>query len=276
MGSRNYVFTLNNYTPFEIEELKLYPSKYLVFGYETAPTTGTPHIQGYIEFAGVKKFDTLKKFNPRVRWETRRGTAQEASDYCKKDGNFVEIGAISKQGTRTDLNIVADAVMEKKSIREIAMEHPATFIKYSKGITALFNSQFIHRTAAPYIEWRWGLAGVGKTRYCVEAHSSSHYIKDGTMWWDGYTQQEAIIIDDFDGKWPFRDLLRLLDRYEYQGQVKGGYIPINSPYIYITCEFAPSHYWNSNELSQIERRITKIIHVSEVHVSEVVGNTNHH
>ena len=42
-------------------------------------------------------------------------------------------------------------------------------------------------------------------------------IKDGTQWWYQYEGQEAVVIDDFDKKWPFRDLLRPLDRYPNQG-----------------------------------------------------------
>lgn len=99
------------------------------------------------------------------------------------------------------------------------------------------------------------------------------------MWWDGYEQQEAIIIDDFDGKWPYRDLLRLLDRYPYQGQYKGGYVKINSPYIYITCEYSPSFFWRGNEFAQIHRRLSEIKHLGPTgatnvtDVTEVAGNT---
>ena len=106
-------------------------------------------------------------------------------------------------------------------------------------------------------------------------------MKDGTPWWDGYTNQDVILIDDFDGKWPFRDLLRLLDRYPYQGQIKGGYVKINSPHIYITCEFPPADiYQPGNELNQIIRRLDIILQCNENHtISEIdktyIANINH-
>jgi len=54
-----------------------------------------------------------------------------------------------------------------------------------------------------------------------------------------------------------------LDRYRYQGQVKGGYVNINSPFIYITCEHPPSYYWSGNELDQITRRLTSVLEIKK-------------
>jgi len=58
-------------------------------------------------------------------------------------------------------------------------------------------------------------------------------------------------------------LLKLCDRYKYSGQVKGGFVKINSPFIFITCEFPPSHFWIGNTLTQVLRRADKIIYLDE-------------
>lgn len=280
MQVRNVCFTLNNYTAEEYEFITAWDCKYMIVGKEVGES-GTPHLQGYVEFNSPKRMDTLKKMNKRIHWEARKGTAQQASDYCMKDDKEAFIkGKISKQGERKDIDMVADMITEGKNLKEIAMEHPTTFIKFHKGIEALHKLTFSDRTEKPTVKWIWGLAGRGKTYYCTSKHES-HYIKDGTMWWNEYEQQEAIIIDDFDGKWPFRDLLRLLDRYKYQGQYKGGYVKINSPFIYITCEFPPEHYWDGNALEQVTSRLTEVVEVTgvnrrlatEVPATEVTGNT---
>lgn len=262
--ARNHCFTLNNYTEDDIQSFTLGEwvdsAKYLVYGLETGES-GTPHVQGYVEWTTPWTMKRLKKLNERIHWEPRKGTAQEAAEYCMKDGDYVEFGTISNPGKRTDLDNVSRLVLAKGSIKDIAAAYPETFIKYHKGIKALQISQYDDRKDKPYVEWRHGLAGAGKTRMPIEKHAS-HYIKDGTIWWDNYSQQEAIIIDDFDGKWPFRDLLRLLDRYKYQGQIKGGYVPINSPFIYITCEHPPEFFWpTGNDRAQVLRRIDKTEHV---------------
>lgn len=262
-STRNNCFTLNNYTEDEYESIKCWAFDYIVVGKELGEEK-TPHLQGYVEWGRSVRFQTLKKLNGRIHWEKRMGTPDQAATYCKKEGNFWESGLISEQGKRSDLEQVVDMIKNKKSKDEIAENFGSTFVKYHKGIECLINSMQKDRTEPPFVTWLWGKAGTGKTRTPVEKHVS-HYIKDGTMWWNGYQQDEAIIIDDFDGHWPYRDLLRLLDRYKYQGQTKGGYVKINSPYIYITCEYPPSHFWSGNELDQVLRRINS--------VAEVVGNT---
>lgn len=284
--AKGICFTLHDYTDNDCERIKNLKTTYLVFGYETCPDTGRPHLQGYMEFKTSKRFKTLKKLFPTMHLESRKGTRLEASDYCKKVGKYYEDGEIKSQGKRNDLKNVCEAVKNGAKLFEIAEEFPETFVKFTKGITALRSMKLTPRTDKPYIEWRWGLAGTGKTRYCVEKHSN-HYIKDGTQWWDNYDGQEAIIIDDFEAKsWPYRDFLRLIDRYAYQGQFKGGYVNINSPYIYITCEHPPQFYWTDNKLAQVVRRIDKIVEVIPTRipenttespapppVAEVAGNT---
>lgn len=262
--SRNWVFTLNNYTEDEVNALRKYPCDYIIIGFEVG-AEGTPHLQGYIEFPGVKRFETLKKFNPRIRWAKRAGSASQASEYCKKDNNFESHGNLSAQGERNDLTEIGDLIVkENASLASIAEDYPSQFVRYHKGFTALKNAVLKDRTEAPKVYWLWGPTGVGKTRHCVETHPS-FYIKDSSMWWDGYEQQQAIVIDDYEWNYnreTFRNLLRLLDRYPYQGQVKGGFVKINSPFIYITCEYPPENYWKGADYDQMKRRITEIIHVS--------------
>jgi len=250
---RRWCFTLNNYSNAEEETCKLIECAYLVIGREVGEE-GTKHLQGYIEFDGGKRLATMKKLIPRAHFESCKGTAKQNITYCKKQGDVFEKGEPKQQGRRTDLEEIASLVEAKTSIREIAEQFPSSFIRYNRGIMEYKNLLQEHRDTPPCVVWLWGSTGVGKTRTATEDFIS-FYIKDGTQWWNGYEQQEAIVIDDFDGKWPFRDLLRLLDRYPYQGQTKGGYVKVNSPFIIITCSNPPEHIWRGDELEQIRRRI---------------------
>lgn len=87
--ARGYRFTLNNYTDEEVKRLTMYGhSKTLkfVFGKEIAPTTGTPHLQGYIYHKNPVRFDHLKKLFPRCNWNDKcDGTATDQYLYCTKE-----------------------------------------------------------------------------------------------------------------------------------------------------------------------------------------------
>lgn len=256
---RNWLLTEFNENFFKFYEHKCI--KYEVYQIEKCPETGKLHKQSYIELKESVPLSWIKKnINNAVHAEPRRGSQDDAIKYCTKEDTRVEgpfeQGTIKAQGARTDLDNVAELCKKKTPIKEIANEYPTTYIKYHRGIEKLIALQYEHRTDAPRVEWLWGDTGVGKTRTCVERHTS-YYIKDSTKWWDGYTQQEAIIIDDYnpDGYLDLRYLLKLTDRYHLLVENKGGYIPVNSPHIYITYDKPPNEIWHGKELEQISRRI---------------------
>ena len=83
--------TINNYTENDIEMLSSDKTTYLIYGKEIGEN-GTHHLQIYVEYGSSKRFDTMKNRYPRAHIEKRKGTAKQASDYCKKDGNFIETG----------------------------------------------------------------------------------------------------------------------------------------------------------------------------------------
>lgn len=258
--SRWWMVTILNPSHDEIEALKSIKFKYVIWQLEECPETGTPHIHACLYYTNAVVWP--KRFLPRARIDKVR-SPKLCIEYCSKEESRIdgpwELGEKPEQGRRNDLEMAAKMYLEVGE-KEFAEEEPGIFVKHYKGLRELKSiSMDTHRdpNKPPTVIWLWGLAGTGKTRTAIEAHWD-YYIKDGTRWWDGYEHQQAIIIDDFDGEWPYRDLLRLLDRYPYQGQVKGGYKKINSPYIYITCEYEPKHFWSGNTLAQVTRRITEI------------------
>lgn len=143
--SKFWVFTKNNYTDMDILLLdELFTSgyfTYLIYGKEIG-ASGTRHLQGYIELSLRNRFSQVKAKLPGYYIATRRGTAEQAAEYCiKEDENYLQRGTRSRseQGRRKDLERVASLVKDNASIRQIAQEEPEAFIKYHKGIVALKN-----------------------------------------------------------------------------------------------------------------------------------------
>ncbi len=103
---RNFVFT--SYKCSEVQKAHLLAMNvgFLVFQLEECPTTRRAHYQGYCELKKQLAFASVKRLlgDPGVHLAKRRGTAEQARDYCKKRKTRVSgpwsIGAISSPGKR--------------------------------------------------------------------------------------------------------------------------------------------------------------------------------
>lgn len=94
--AKHWCLTINNYGEVEIASFiaQRPHCHYYVLGREVAPTTNTSHLQCYIAFKTKKTLASLKKLWPTAHFEIARGTPTEASEYCKKDGDFEEYGVV--------------------------------------------------------------------------------------------------------------------------------------------------------------------------------------
>lgn len=124
-GSKHnyYCFTLNNYVEDELVRLRTQFTseevRYALFGYEIAPTTGTPHLQGYVAFKTRKSFSFVKAFLPeRTHFKACRGSEAKNREYCSKDGKIEEFGTYDvNAGKRNDLESFKEAV--KSGVRDM-------------------------------------------------------------------------------------------------------------------------------------------------------------
>lgn len=56
------------------------------YGHELAGTTGTPHLQGFIQFDGRYTLNSLRKWSGnKVHWEFCRGSLADNLSYTSKD-----------------------------------------------------------------------------------------------------------------------------------------------------------------------------------------------
>ena len=66
--------------------------KGFVAGKEICPTTGTPHLQGYLEFR--QKARPMGLLPKQVHWRCARGNTNQNFNYCTKDGDYVSWGTV--------------------------------------------------------------------------------------------------------------------------------------------------------------------------------------
>lgn len=261
---RNWFITINNYSEQEINVLNTIDVKYIIWQKEEGEKCHTPHIHACMIFKSSVVWP--KRHFPRADIEIVKNL-NACIKYCSKletrvEGPFERGERPKGRGTRTDLDNIAHKVLHGTSLNDIAKDNPAMYVRYHRGLQALQQTTIEHRSnkIAPCVIWLWGKAGVGKTRIPTTIFpGNKHYIKDGSKWWSNYNNEKCVIIDDFDGKWPYRDFLRLLDRNKYTCEIKGGNVIFNSPFIFISCEHSPSYYWTDNELAQVTRRLHTIM-----------------
>ena len=83
-----WCFTYNNYhvrfdyeTHLKRAEFKL---RRCVWGREICPTTGTPHLQGYLECFRSVRLGHVRKIFGSAYWEPARGSSVQNYQYCTK------------------------------------------------------------------------------------------------------------------------------------------------------------------------------------------------
>jgi len=121
-------FTLNNYEEKDLETFLTQDLDYCIIGKEVS-STGTPHLQGYIEFTTAKRFSALKKICSRSHWEAAKGTRKQNIAYCSKEAalpvivdNLPEdrfvMGRGAGRGQRVDLAAAFDRIRTHTTLSE--------------------------------------------------------------------------------------------------------------------------------------------------------------
>lgn len=89
-----WTFTLNNYANIDYRNhfSQFNFIKRCVWGKEIAPETGTPHLQGYLEYTRTMRRNTCRQVLERARWGKAVRSARENFAYCIKDGEYDTIG----------------------------------------------------------------------------------------------------------------------------------------------------------------------------------------
>lgn len=259
--SQAWSFTWNNPPETAIETLKDLPHLYLIIGTETAPTTGTKHLQGYIQFPNQWSFEHVTSVNKAIHWERSRGSPAENRTYCSKESITLESGKLPKPGRRTDIDDVRDIIKNGGTMNDV-VNTTTSYQAARFGELYLKYASPKKRTNPPTVKWIWGPTGTGKTKLAFEEAKDPWISNKSLQWWDGYFGQKDIIIDDFRGDFcTFHELLRILDRYPYRVMNKGGSCELLAENIWITSCFPPDKVYTncSEKVDQLLRRITTVI-----------------
>ena len=272
-------------------------ARYCVYQMEKGKD-GKEHYQGYIEFneavSGGQRTEWVKNFIPGGHTEIKYASRDDARHYCMKpcsrdcnqppcveardvnngridweNSRPTEIGTYGdvKQGSRTDIEKVQDAIKEGATFKDICDINFGFAMAHSRSIKDYMSMFQVKRDWKTEVKIIYGDSGTGKSRYCRENYPNAYWLSkssSGNVWWNGYEGQDVVIIDDFYGWIPFDYMLHLMDRYPMNGETKGGVINIIPKTIIITsnkppCKWYAKVYENDLQLEiAFSRRIDTI------------------
>lgn len=249
--------------------------RYAVWQLEEGEECGTPHFQMYLEFDKPVRMAAVKALlAPEVHCEVRRGTREEARDYCRKEESRKEgpweVGTwTGGQGARSDLAALMEIINGGGNARDAWHLHPELMFRYYRGFNeARLALQGAQQRPDIHVKVLYGESGTGKTREAerlaaeFEAEGKAVYRKAPGKWWDGYNGEEVVIMDEFYGSWMhYAEFLRLIDRYPLSVECKGGTIPMRACTIIITSNSEPALWYpNIVEKLPVLRRLHSITH----------------
>jgi len=264
--SRAWCLTINNPSSDHEQLFRDLECTYSVFGRERGES-GTPHLQAYVIFKNRKRFTQVKSIFDTAHIEGARGSYQEASDYCKKDGDFEEFGELPEEKGKMEKRRWEE-VRENAKAGNLDEIPPDIYVRYYNTLKKIKSD---HQTTPPAqdtldFHWYYGDSGAGKTTQARKENPGA-YLKNCNKWWDGYTDQQCVIIEDIgkkDAEWIGDFLKRWCDHWPFSAETKGGTICIRPPKIVCTSNYSLEELFSDpNVLEPLKRRF-KVQHFSKL------------
>lgn len=223
---------------------------------------GTPHLHILLTLPKKKEIKNQTFFD----LGTYHGNYQSARDnedvrayIFKSDTNPLEFG-VWESNNQSE---VQKRALENKKIIETPLH---TLI--DNGEISIYNYKQIREAKMLYnldkidvpdympkeCIWIYGQTGIGKSRYIRDNYYGLFYNKPQNKWWDGYTGQKIVLIDDFDhGGSVLGHYLKIWgDCYSFNAEVKGGTIRPVFDKLFITSQYTPRDIWNNEAVNKDE------------------------
>jgi hypothetical protein len=268
-GYRNWCFTLNNpteeersfFTNFQLGDFY----NYLIFQEEKGEEEGTTHFQGYIECREKRALSWMKiHFNERAHYEPRKGTQQQAIDYCKKEDTRVEGGMSGEFGqpkrqvgglTTEERRKRASETLEQIRKGEIRTRDVDSDIMLFPGFPSAQKLALASLGKGPDRSETFrvfvvnGPTGVGKS-FAFHKICNGDYIGWRSGWFtDAQNMHRYLFLDEFVGGCrdgiQLHELLDMLDPYPQQLPIKGGFAPAMYDTVFITTNISPENWYSS-------------------------------
>lgn len=258
---RNWAFTFPNYPNTELVDN--IECRYIGYAHEIAPTTGTPHLQGFICFYNATTYKSVIKQMPGCHIEHMKGSMRQNETYCSKESELIERG--DKPATNDDKGR-ANAIRLQQNwelAKQGRIEEIDPDLRW-KHFNTIEKLAMKHMARPDPIEqtagiWIHGKSGCGKTKF-VFKEWPDHYVKSRNKWWNGYRGQEVVVLDDLgivEARWIGDFLKDWGGQFPFQAESKGTGMLIRPKIFVVTSQYSIDQLWQDNEtVDALMRRFT--------------------
>lgn len=237
--------------------------RYMIYGHELAPTTGTPHLQGYVYFHSLKSERQVIKLLPGAHVASAKGNAAQNYTYCSKDEDFFEKGTPPSQGRRNDLTTFVEHAKEHRpSDTNLIEEFTHVYARYPRFVQKVIN-HYHPPTAINELDnyWIYGPTRTGKSTKAREIAPAAYY-KLPNKWFCDYVRETSVIIDDLGTDHAYLGFYLKIwaDHYPFRAETKGGSLMIRPPQIVVTSNYHPKDIWADPNMHEPILRRFKLLH----------------
>lgn len=145
----------------------------------------------------------------------------------------------------------------KEGLTDVEMfeKYPCGWAKFERVLSRYRVNLIKNRTEPTQGIWVYGDTGYGKSRWVLhdiesrkETWASVYVGKKGDRIWldDDAIGVENLIVEDFEGEWHLKYMLKLLDRYALKAETKGGWVKIVAKRVYFTSNMHPKAYYSGS------------------------------
>lgn len=226
--------------------------------------TGFHHWQTVVGFSRAVRLAAVKKaFGARCHAEPTRSSSAEEYVY-KEDsavpGTRFELGKKAlKRNSQKDWDLIKKQA-QQGNFAEIPSD---VYVRYYRTLKEIKRDHMVKPADLEDVcgTWFWGPPGVGKSTRARILYPGA-YDKPCNKWWDGYQEQEAVLIDDFDKNHKVlgHHLKIWSDKFAFVAETKGGALNIRPKKIVVTSNYNIEDIFEDEELVKALKRRFEVVY----------------
>lgn len=210
---------------------------------EKGEETGYLHWQILVGFPSKKSLRQVRELFSVGHFEPTRSDAADAYVHKERtrDGEPFEFG---KKSVRRNNENDWEGIKEMAKKGELDSVPADVYIRYYRTLVCIAADNAVPEGIVKTVYVFYGKTGTGKSRRAWEEAGPAAYGKDPrTKFWCGYRGNVNVVIDEFRGGIDIGHMLRWLDRYPVNIEVKGASRPLMAQKIWITSNLHPMNWY---------------------------------